>query len=77
MQDAPEERLKILCGRVADGQNPDKLLALIQEINNLLEEKRSRLPSAGLLPCGCSGARPQNSCIGVQEVLYGESDFQE
>jgi hypothetical protein len=46
MQDVSEERLTILYGRAADEQNPDKLLALIQEINNLLEEKRSRLLSA-------------------------------
>ena len=42
MQYAPEERWRMLCGIAADEQDPQKLLVLIQEINNLLEEQKSR-----------------------------------
>jgi hypothetical protein len=46
MQDAPVERWKMVCALAADEQDPRKLLALIQEISNLLEEKRNRSTSA-------------------------------
>jgi hypothetical protein len=46
MQDAPVERWQMLCALAADEQDPQKLLALIEEINNLLEEKRSRSKTA-------------------------------
>jgi hypothetical protein len=46
MQDALQESLKILCERAAHEQNLDELLALVQEINNLLEEKSSSSPAA-------------------------------
>ena len=42
MQDAPGERLKALCEEASTEQDPQKLLALITEINCLLEEKRLR-----------------------------------
>jgi hypothetical protein len=46
MQDAPVERWQMLCALAADEQDPQKLLALIQEITNLLEEKQGRSTSA-------------------------------
>jgi hypothetical protein len=46
MQDAPVERWKMLCALAASEQDPRKLLALIQEISTLLEEKRNGSISA-------------------------------
>ena len=46
MQVGSEEHLKTLCLRASDEQDLDKLLALVQEINNLLEEKLGRSPNA-------------------------------
>jgi hypothetical protein len=37
------ERWMQLCAQAAIEQDPDKLLALVQEINDLLEEKERRL----------------------------------
>jgi hypothetical protein len=42
MEDASDDRLKILCKRVANEQDLEKLLELVHEISNLLEAKRSR-----------------------------------
>lgn len=41
------ERWRILCERAAQERDPEKLLALITEINRLLDEKRN-----------CAGERP-------------------
>ncbi len=46
MQDAPEERWKTLCELATNEQDPQKLLALVQEISDLLEEKQHRSSSA-------------------------------
>ena len=46
MQDAPEERWKMLCELATHEQDSQKLLALIQEISKLLEEKQTRSSSA-------------------------------
>jgi hypothetical protein len=37
------ERWKILCAQAAEEQDSEKLLELIKEINQLLEEKEQRL----------------------------------
>lgn len=42
-----KERWMQLCAQAAVEQDPEKLLALVKEINDLLEEKERRL---GLLP---------------------------
>jgi hypothetical protein len=47
MQGEKKERWMELCAQAADEQDPQKLLALVKEINDLLEEKQSRL---GVLP---------------------------
>jgi hypothetical protein len=38
-----KERWRELCELAENEQDPDKLIALIKEINRLLEEKQSRL----------------------------------
>ena len=43
MRDEAKDRWMLLCNQASTEQNPEKLLALIQEINQLLEEKRSRI----------------------------------
>jgi hypothetical protein len=43
MQDARGKHWKSLCEQAATEKDPEKLLELIQEINNLLEEKRLRV----------------------------------
>ena len=40
MQDASDERLKLLYKRVAVEQDPEKFSELMKEINNLLEARR-------------------------------------
>lgn len=45
MQGPAKERWKELCEQAAVEQDPQKLLVLVTEINNLLEEKRNRLTS--------------------------------
>jgi hypothetical protein len=45
MQTKTKEQWQILCELAQDEQDPDKLIALIREINRLLVEKRSRLES--------------------------------
>jgi hypothetical protein len=42
MEDASDDRLKILCKRVANEQDLEILLELVHEISNLVEAKRSR-----------------------------------
>ncbi len=37
------ERWRMLCAQAADEQDPDKLLELVREITQLLEEKEARL----------------------------------
>jgi hypothetical protein len=43
MQGQPKERWFQLCQQAAVEQDPVKLLGLITEINNILEEKEKRL----------------------------------
>jgi len=43
MQDASREHWMKLCELAAAEQDPQQLLKLIKEINDLLEEKQSRL----------------------------------
>jgi hypothetical protein len=47
MRGEKKERWMELCAQAADEQDPQKLLALVKEINDLLEEKERRL---GVLP---------------------------
>ena len=47
MQGETKERWMQLCGQAAVEQDPHKLLVLVKEINDLLEEKERRL---GILP---------------------------
>jgi hypothetical protein len=42
MQDSTEVRWKMLCELAAHEQDPQKLLELVEEINNLIEKKQSR-----------------------------------
>lgn len=46
MQGEGRERWQLLCEQAAKEQDADKLFALTQEINRLLEEKESRLKAA-------------------------------
>lgn len=43
MQGKKRERWEDLCAQAADEQDPEKLLELVKEINQLLEEKEQRL----------------------------------
>ena len=52
------ERWMELCAQAAVEQDPDKLLALVKEINDLLEAKERRL---GILPPK-PNSRPSNRC---------------
>ncbi len=45
MQEKQRERWMELCEQASVEQDPDKLLALVVEINRLLEEKEKRLLS--------------------------------
>jgi hypothetical protein len=47
MQGAKRERWLELCERAAAEQDPQKLLQLVKEINDLLREKEERL---GIIP---------------------------
>jgi hypothetical protein len=47
MKGETKERWLELCALAAEEQNPTKLLAIVEEINRLLEEKERRL---GILP---------------------------
>jgi hypothetical protein len=42
MEDSPKERWKVLCEQIATEQDGTKLLALIREINDLLEANQVR-----------------------------------
>lgn len=42
MQDAQEDRLKMLCELAGNERDIQKLLELVHEINNLVEAKRNR-----------------------------------
>ena len=46
MQGANKERWWILCEQAANEQDPDRLMALVKEINDLLEKKQDRLDHA-------------------------------
>jgi hypothetical protein len=46
MQGANKERWLILCEQAANEQDPDRLMALVKEINDLLEKKQGRLDHA-------------------------------
>jgi 7,8-dihydro-6-hydroxymethylpterin-pyrophosphokinase len=43
MESETKERWLELCGRAAAEQDPEKLIAMIHEIERLLEEKEARL----------------------------------
>ena len=43
MQGEAKERWMLLCEQASTEQNPEKLLELMREINNLLEAKRTRV----------------------------------
>jgi hypothetical protein len=43
VHDAPGKHWKTLCEQAATENDPEKFLELIQEINNLLEQKRLHL----------------------------------
>ena len=43
MQEATQERLKLLCEQAAVEKDPETFLKLIREINDMLEAKRLRL----------------------------------
>jgi hypothetical protein len=43
VQGAKRERWTQLCEQAANEQDPEKLIALVKEINDLLEEKERRL----------------------------------
>ncbi|HEX3321942.1 MAG TPA: hypothetical protein VHR84_14635 [Terriglobales bacterium] len=43
MEGKNRERWQDLCAQAADEQDPEKLIALVSEINKLLEEKEERL----------------------------------
>lgn len=45
-----DERWKKLCAQAAVERDPDKLLALVKEINNLLEERDSKGSSRSTTP---------------------------
>ena len=68
MQYAPKERWRMLSGLAADEQDPQKLLVLIQEINNLLEERKSR----STRPNG-DGLRMPN--IEIMMYLYWRTEY--
>jgi hypothetical protein len=46
MQGAIKERWWMLCEQAANEQNPERLMALVKEINDLLEKKQDRLDHA-------------------------------
>lgn len=46
MQDAQEERLKMLCELAGNEHDPDKLIELVRLINELVEAKRNRSTGA-------------------------------
>jgi hypothetical protein len=53
MQGEKKERWMELCAQAAVEQDPEKLMELVREINNLLEEKERRLgimPPLGVTP---------------------------
>ena len=43
MKGETRERWEMLCAQAAEEQDSEKLLALVKEINKLLEEKEQRL----------------------------------
>lgn len=43
MQGKTRERWQELCAQAADEQDPQRLIELVREINQLLEEKEERL----------------------------------
>jgi hypothetical protein len=77
MQDAPKERWEMPRMLAANEQDPEKPLSLVQEINNPLKGKQSLPTDANSAGFQIPPARSQNSCLGVQEVPYGKSHFQE
>jgi hypothetical protein len=46
MQDAQDERLLVLCQLAANEQDPQKLIEVVRQINELVEGKRKRLIGA-------------------------------
>jgi hypothetical protein len=55
MKDESKERWLELCVRASKEQDPQKMLALMSEINRLLEEKEARLHQSRLSVAATSG----------------------
>ena len=43
MKDQSKERWEILCEQAANEQNPQRLMVLVAEITQLLDQKRNRI----------------------------------
>ena len=52
MQGELKERWLQLCELAANEQDSDKLMALVAEINHLLQQKEERLKKQGTSACG-------------------------
>jgi hypothetical protein len=52
LQNETKERWKELCERIAVEQDHERFVALIQELNKVLEEKELRLKAAQVKPSG-------------------------
>jgi len=59
MENEQRERWQELCELAAKEQDPDKLFALTQEINRLLEEREARLKEARKQPAYSSSSKVQ------------------
>ena len=59
MEQEQKERWMELCEMAVKEQDPDKLLALTQEINRLLEDKEGRLKRARQRPANPSSNQNQ------------------
>ena len=59
MQGEDRERWQVLCELAAKEEDPDKLFALTQEINRLLEEKEVRLKMARNQPAYSNSGKAQ------------------
>lgn len=57
MKEELKEQWMRLCEQAAQEQNPEKLMALVREINRLLDEKRDRLKRSPSLEQGQARAK--------------------
>jgi hypothetical protein len=63
MQGEKRERWMELCAQAANEQDGEKLLELVKQINDLLEEKEHRLGKQILsVRCPTCGAKPGEKC---------------